>query len=326
MVCSQWRKPEGFDVIRSIAVLGAMVCLALGLLFPWSKTPLIMGLCYAIASLGVAIMVRGGQVSFGHALYAAVSAYSLAFLARAYPDLDGFTLILAGVLASSLAGAIIGLFVVRYRGIFFGMLNLAISMVVYSMLGKFYNFTGGTDGLRINRPRMLNLITERDDYETALLCLGLLLAAGLVWLVQRYFKSAAGEALAGIKSNETRLEYLGLSAKFILWQAYVMSATLVGLSGTLFVLVQGLVTPDTGSWFRSGEYVFITILGGSGHALGAFLGAAVFEAVKLFAAAYMTGIWQMLLGLTLILVILLAPHGMVGMLRSPSSNEKKAAS
>jgi ABC-type branched-subunit amino acid transport system permease subunit len=141
----------------------------------------------------------------------------------------------------------------------------------------------------------------------------------MVWLVQRYFKSAAGEALAGIKSNETRLEYLGLSARLILWQAYVLSAVLVGLSGALFAMVQGLVTPDIGSWFHSGEYVFIAVLGGSGHAMGAFLGAVVFEAVKLFAAAYMTGIWQMLLGLTLIVVIILAPDGIVGLMRKKST-------
>lgn len=313
-------------MIRSIAWLGVVLCMALGLLFPWSKTPLIMGLCYGMASLGVAIMVRAGQVSFGHALYAAIAAYAVAFLARAYPQMDGLVLILLGVLVSGLAAAVIGLFVVRYRGIFFGMLNLALSMVVYAMLGKFYNITGGTDGLRIERPSMLGMVIERNDYETLLLTLSVFMAAVLVWLIQRYFKSAAGEALAGIKSNETRLEYLGLSAKFILWQAYVLSAALVGLSGALFGLVQGLVTPDIGSWFRSGEYVFITILGGSGHALGAFLGAAVFEAVKLFAAAYMTGIWQMLLGLTLILVILVAPDGIVGMLRAKRHERKGASS
>lgn len=313
-------------MIRAIAWLGAALCLGLGFLFPWSKTPLIMGLCYGIASLGVAIMVRAGQVSFGHALYAAIAAYSVAFISRAYPALDGLILIVLGVGVSSLAGAFIGMFVVRYRGIFFGMLNLALSMVVYSMLGKFYNITGGTDGLRINRPSLLSFVFERNEYESLLLCLSVLLAATLVWLIQRYYKSAAGEALAGIKSNETRLEYLGLSAKFILWQAYVMSAALVGLSGAMFGLVQGLVTPDIGSWFRSGEYVFITILGGSGHALGAFLGAAVFEVVKLFAAAYMTGIWQMLLGLTLIIVILLAPDGIAGMLRPKISAVKGASS
>lgn len=309
-------------MLRTIAWLGALLCLALGLWFPWSKTPLIMGLCYGVASLGVAITGRAGQVSFGHALYATIAAYTVAFIARAHPETDGLVLILAGMTVSGLAGSVIGLFVVRYRGIFFGMLNLALSMVVFSMLGKFYNLTGGTDGLRINRPTMLGLVTERNDYETMLLVISVLVATVLVWLVQRYFKSAAGEALAGIKSNETRLEYLGLSAKYILWQAYVGSAVLVGLSGALFGLVQGLVTPDMGAWFRSGEYVFITILGGSGHALGAFLGAAVFEAVKLFAAAYMTGIWQMLLGLTLIVVILIAPDGLVGVLQRKSSGSR----
>ena len=324
MVCFQSLKHEGFDVIRAMAWSGFLLCLGLGLFFPWSKTPLIMALCYGIASMGVAIMMRAGQVSFGHALYAAIAAYSVAFAARAFPHLDGLVLMLIGVLASISAAALIGLFVVRYRGIFFGMLNLALSMVVFSMLGKFYNLTGGTDGLRINRPALFNITFERDLFETSLLMTTLLLAASLVWIVQRYYKSASGEALAGIKSNETRLEYLGLSAKRILWNAYIFSAALVGLSGALFGLVQGLVTPDLGSWFRSGEYVFIAILGGSGHAFGALLGAAVFEAVKLFAAAFMTGVWQLILGITLIIVILVAPDGMVGLLQKRLSQAKDA--
>jgi ABC-type branched-subunit amino acid transport system permease subunit len=303
-------------MVRYLAWTGALLCLVLGLAFPWSKTPLIMGLCYAMASLGVAIMMRAGQVSFGHAVFAAISAYGVAFTAKAYPDTDGLLLLLVGMVCSGVAGGVIGMFVVRYRGIFFGMLNLALSMVVFSMLGKFYNLTGGTDGLRIQRPTLLGQALERSAFETALLVIALACSALLVWLVQRYFKSAAGEALASIKSNETRLEYLGLSAKRILWDGYVISAVLVGLSGALFVLVQGLVTPDIGSWFRSGEYVFITILGGSGHALGSFVGAVVFEAVKLFASAYMTGVWQLLLGVTLIIVILIAPEGIIGLIRA----------
>jgi ABC-type branched-subunit amino acid transport system permease subunit len=325
MVCFPWRKREGFEMIRALAWLGFLLCLSVGLLFPWSKTPLIMALCYGMASMGVAVMMRAGQVSFGHALYAAIAAYSVAFTARSFPQWDGLLLLLIGVLASSLSAALIGLFVVRYRGIFFGMLNLALSMVVFSMLGKFYSLTGGTDGLRINRPTLFAITLERDVFETSLLILSLCFAALLVWGIQRYFKSASGEALAGIKSNETRLEYLGLSAKRILWNAYILSAALVGLSGALFGLVQGLVTPDIGSWFRSGEYVFITILGGSGHALGAFLGAAVFEAVKLFAAAYMTGVWQLILGVTLIIVILVAPEGIVGLLQKNRQSNGGAA-
>lgn len=77
-------------------------------------------------------------------------------------------------------------------------------------------------------------------------------------------------------------------------------------------LIQGLVTPEIGSWLRSGEFVFITILGGAGHAAGAFLGAICFETVKLASSAYFPGLWQFVLGLTLILVIFLFPNGFVG--------------
>lgn len=308
--------------IRSLLIIGVLLCLTLGLFFPWSKTPIIVTLSFGIAALGVSVMVRAGQVSFGHALYAVTGGYAVAMVARAFPSLDGIWLILSGVVFSAAIGAVVGLFVVRYRGIFFGMLNLAISMVVFSVIGKLYQYTGGTDGLRIVRPTLFGITLERATFETALLFGVLITAVLLGWLVQRYFRSAAGEALSGIKSNETRLEYLGLSARRILWNGYVLSAALVGLSGAIFGLIQGLVTPDMGYWIRSGEFVFITILGGTGHAIGAFLGAAVFELVKLFAGVYFPYAWHMLLGATLIIVITTLPAGIAGLL--PLQTTKKA--
>ncbi|HXF45360.1 MAG TPA: branched-chain amino acid ABC transporter permease [Burkholderiaceae bacterium] len=291
---------------------GALACLALGLAFPWTKTPLVTALCYGLAALGVAVLMRAGQVSFGHAMYAAISAYTVVFLARRFPQADALALIAAGVTASLAAGALIGLFVVRYREIFFGMLNLALSMVLYSLLGKFYTVTGGTDGLRMERPTLAGVALERAGYETALLALTLALAVALGAAVQRFYRSAAGEALAGVKTNETRLEYLGLSAQRVLWSGYVISVVLVGLAGALMALLQGLVTPESGYWLRSGEYVFVAILGGAAHAAGAFAGALAFEVIKLFAAAYLTGVWQLLLGAVLIAVILVAPAGISG--------------
>src|SRR6185295_8698545 len=156
-------------------------------------------------------------ISFGHAMFACISGYTVAFVARAFPGMDGILLILIGVLAGVAVGAPVGLFVVRYREIFFGMLNLALSMVLYSVLGKFYNLTGGTDGMRIERSTLLGMAFDRAGYETALLVLAVIASLGLGWVVQRFFGSSAGEALAGIKTNETRLEYLGLSARRILW-------------------------------------------------------------------------------------------------------------
>ncbi|MOA45402.1 hypothetical protein D3C78_1677970 [compost metagenome] len=87
--------------------------------------------------------------------------------------------------------------------------------------------------------------------------------------------------------------------------------------------MQGLVTPEIGSWLRSGEFVFITILGGAGHAAGAFLGAVGFETVKLVSAAYFPGLWQFLLGLTLILVIFMFPTGFVGQIMQRIARQKR---
>ena len=297
-----------------ISAVGAAIALAAGLMFPWMKVPIIVGLCYGLAALGVTVLMRAGQVSFGHAMYACVAGYTVAFLARAFPHLDGVLLIFCGMVASLIAASVIGVFVVRYREIFFGMLNLALSMVLYSVLGKFYEYTGGTDGLRLERPTFLGLTFDRGGYETALLVAALVMSLVLGWLVQRYFGSATGEALAGIKTNETRLEYLGLSARYILWNGYMVSAALVGLSGALFVLLQGLVTPELGYWVRSGEFIFIAILGGSAHALGAFMGAVVFQIIQIFGTILFAGTWKILLGATLIVVIIVAPMGITGML------------
>ncbi|EHR69586.1 ABC-type branched-chain amino acid transport system, permease component [Burkholderiales bacterium JOSHI_001] len=293
------------------ALVLAVLALAFGL--PWLKTPLLLALANGLSVLGVIVLVRAGQVSFGHAMFACLAGYTVAFAGRAW-HLDALLLLAGGSAAAALAGALVGLFMVRYRGIFFGMLNLAFSMVLFSVLGKFGGVTGGTDGLRFDRPSFGFVHLEREGFELALLLLALVLAVGAGALVQRYFASVNGQALAAIKTNETRLEYLGISAKRVFWGGYVLSAALCGLGGALFALTQGLVTPEMGYWVRSGEIVFIAILGGAGHAVGAFIGAFVFEFVKLYAAALLTGAWQMVLGLVLIVMVFVAPSGIFGLL------------
>jgi ABC-type branched-subunit amino acid transport system permease subunit len=291
----------------------ALAVLALGLGFPWLKTPLLLALANGLAVAGVIVLIRAGQVSFGNAMFACLAGYGSAFMARAW-QLDALLLIGLSAVLAALAGAVIGLFIVRYRGIFFGMLNLALSMVLFSVLGKFGAVTGGTDGLRFDRPTLGFVHLEREGFETALLVLALAMAILAGWVVQRYFASVSGQALAAIKTNETRLEYLGISARRVFWGGYVLAATLCGLGGSLFALAQGLVTPEMGYWVRSGELVFIAILGGSGHALGAFIGAFLFEFMKLYAAALLTGAWQLVMGLVLLVMVFLAPKGVFGMM------------
>lgn len=309
------------------AAMLVLLALALPMSMPWIKTPIIFAASFGIAALGISILIRAGQVSFGHAMFTAAAGYTVAFAARAWPGLDSALLLIFGAGLGALLGMAVGLFVVRYRGIFFGMLNLALSMVLFAVLGKFFHLTGGSDGMRVTRSTFFGVQFDRAGFETALLVTVVVLAVVLGVLVQRYLNSVAGQALGALKTNETRLEYVGLSASRVLWIGYVISAALCGLSGALFAITQGLVTPEMAYWVRSGEFVFVAILGGVAHPVGAFLGAAVFEFVKLFAAAYLTGAWQMVLGVALIVMIFFAPKGISGLLirsrRAPVAGEKK---
>jgi ABC-type branched-subunit amino acid transport system permease subunit len=307
-------RKAGMAATTLVAIVLTALALLLPLVLPWLKTPVIFAACFGIAALGVSILIRAGQVSFGHAMFACAAGYAVAFAARWWAQLDSVALLAIGTGFATVFGLVIGLFVVRYREIFFGMLNLALSMVLFAVLGKFFHLTGGTDGMRLARSTFLGMSLERDGFETALLLTAVGSAVVIGLLVQRYLNSVAGQSLAAIKTNETRLEYVGLSTYRILLVGYTLSAALCGFSGAMFVVAQGLVTPEMGYWVRSGEFVFIAILGGIAHPVGAFLGATLFEFVKLFAAAYLTGAWQMVLGIVLLAVVFLAPTGISGVI------------
>ena len=308
---------------KIVVILLALVALLLPVALPWIKTPLILGTAFGIAALGISILIISGQISFGHAMFVCAGGYAVAFVSRQWTHMDSAWLLAVGAATGGILGIVVGSFVVRYRAIFFGMLNLALSMVLFAALGKFFNLTGGTDGLRLERAPFFGMNLERDAFESVLLVVGVVLALLSGWLVQRYLRSVAGQALSAIKTNETRLEYVGISAYQTLWIGYIISATLCGLSGAIFAIAQGLVTPEMGYWVRSGEIVFVAILGGVGHPVGAFIGAGIFEFVKLFAAAYLTGAWQMVLGFVLIAMVFLAPRGISAMLEERTTAKRE---
>lgn len=284
-----------------------------------SQTFLSIVFAKSLAVLGILLLLQAGQVSFGHGMFFATGAYTVAFLGRSLEGGDIALLLLASALSSALLGMTVGLFVVRYRYIFFGMLNLAFSMVLYSILEKFFHLTGGSDGLRILRPVAFGMEFDRAEFDTLIYYVTLVLAFGAAYLVWRYLRSPLGQALKAIKSNETRLEYIGLSARFVMLVGYVISALLCGVGGACLGIIQGIATPEYSYWTRSAEFVFIAILGGVGHVAGALIGTAVFEAVRTYAAAFVADSWQMILGFVLLAIILKAPSGIVGLVEAIAS-------
>lgn len=270
-----------------------------------------MVMAKGLAVLGILVLLRADQVSFGHAMFFAAGAYTAAFLTATWRDIDLILLLVATLAVTGIAGLLIGVFVTRYRGIFFGMINLAFSMVLYSILEKAFHITGGSDGLRIRRPTLLGFEFSRSEFDLVMFYVVLAIAAVCCVLVGRYLLSPLGQALRAVKANETRVEYLGLSAKSVLLTGYVISAMLCGLGGVLMGLVQGLASPEHAFWSRSAELVFIAVLGGQGHIAGAFAGTLVFEWVRTSAAALLDDSWQLILGVTLIAIILWAPGGLI---------------
>lgn len=307
--------------LRLAIVLGLVALAAIvPILLPSWATLITLVAAKGVVVLGVIILLQAGQVSFGHAMYFAVGAYAVAFWGRHIGPGDLILYLLLGSAAATLFGAVIGLFVVRYREIFFGMLNLAFSMVLWSLLEKLYHYTNGADGIRVVRPTIAGIAFQPETFQYALLYVTLAIAVVASYVAQRYLDSPLGHMLRAIKSNETRLEYLGVSARRVLLIGYVLSAFLCGLGGALVAVAQQIATPEFGYWTKSGEFVFIAILGGSSSALGAFAGSAVFEIVRFYAAAKLADTWQLILGVVLIAIIMFAPNGLVGILNRNRRN------
>lgn len=293
------------------ALAATALVIVLAVAAPWLKFVFTIALAKGLAVLGILLLLRAGQVSFGHALYVAVGAYTVAFLRPAVGEI--LLLLPLAAAAGTIVGFAVGLFVARYRDIFFGMLNLAFSMVFYSLLEKLYEYTKGTDGIRVMRPTIAGGALDPIAYEWTVLIGALALALALGWLASRFLASPLGQALPAIKTRETRLEFAGISARRVLLAAYVASATLAGLGGGIIACTTLHVTPLLSYWTHSGELVFIAILGGAGSVLGAFLGAAVYELVRVYAAAAFPDAWQMILGAVLLAIILFAARGLWGM-------------
>lgn len=301
--------------LRAVAVFAVFVAAGLPIVVPSLAILVTLILAKGIVVLGIIVLLQAGQVSFGHAMFFAVGAYTAAFWGRVMGSGDLMGYLLLGTVCSTLLGLFVGLFVVRYREIFFGMLNLAFSMVLWSLLEKLFHYTNGADGIRIARPTILGVALDPESFQFALLYVTLAIAV-LAWaFVARYLRSPLGHMLRAIKANETRLEYLGMSPRRVLLAGYVLSAALGGAGGVLVGVAQQIATPEFAYWTKSGEFVFIAILGGSGNALGAFAGATVFEFVRFYAAAYLANAWQLILGIVLVSIILFAPDGLIGLWR-----------
>jgi branched-chain amino acid transport system permease protein len=292
--------------------LGGLLILA-ALLPNWLSFITTVALAKGLVVLGLVLLMRTGLVSFGQGLYYCLGGYVVG-IAGSYWGITDVALMLAiAVLAALLLSALLGLLLCRYREIFFAMLTMAFSMILYGVLVK-SNSLGSTDGFNIEPASLLGWHPAVESLGTWIYLLTVVIAFGVLQVLHRYVRSPLGFAGEAIRENEIRVEYLGISPKQVIYLKYLIAAVLASIGGALTALAAGHVDPEMAFWATSGEFVFIALLGGIGHVAAPLIGAFLFEMIRTYALDLAPNSWQMILGGVLLLIIIFLPKGLWSLL------------
>ena len=299
--------------------LGVLVILLAALAFPAIAGRYPVKLLQEILIWGIyamsldLLMGHAGMVSFGHSAFFGVGGY-VAALALTGPDgVMGGALgaLLMPAAAGALAALVIGFFSIRVSGVYFIMLTLAFSQMFHAYAFQ-TAWLGAEDGITgIPRPALLGApIGEGFTFHVYVVALAGA-AGAFLWRVVR---SPFGHVLAGIHENERRMEAVGYPVRRHKLLAFALAGMLAAVAGSLYAQFSGSITPDAFFWTTSGEALLMVIIGGTGTIGGAVLGAAAFILLQSFVSTY-TERWMLILGVTFVLFVLLAPGGIVGALR-----------
>ncbi len=293
------------------ATVGAALLLLVPLMLPdWMKFIVTLAMAKFMAVLAVALFLRANQVTFGHAMFYAVGAYTVGFSVKWFRFHDMVVLLPLGAALGAVVAALVGLVMARYREVFFAMLNLAFSMMLYGILLKLYWLTGGTDGLGVGIPKFLGYAPPREYLRDFLYYVTLAASGIVIYAVYRFLASPLGFYLRAMGDNEIRIEYSGESVRRVMYVTYVISGALGGLSGVLAAFTVGHIVPEYSFWIQSGDFVFIALLGGYGSVLGPLVGSVAFEFIRTYASKYFPNEWQMTLGIIMLAIILFRPGGL----------------
>ena len=297
--------------MRAVPFVAAALLAAMPLAAPgWVLFVLTLALAKFMVVLAVALFLRGGLISFGHALFYAAGAYTAGFAVKWFRLTDAVLLAPLGILLGAGVAALVGLFMARYRGVFFAMLNLAVSMILYAALLKFYWVTGGTDGIGVPSPTYLGVAPPGPWRAPVFYYFVLLLTGLVIYAAYRFLASPVGYFLRALEDNEIRIEYQGESVRRIVYLTYVLSGALGGLAGVLAAFAVGHIVPEYAYWVLSGEFVFVALLGGYGSVSGPLVGSIAFEFLRTYASKYVPEFWQAALGLIMLAVIVFLPGGL----------------
>ncbi len=292
--------------------LGWWALAAAALVAPLVVYPLFMMkvLCFALFAAAFNLLLGYvGLLSFGHAAFFGAAAYATGLAMKGW-GLSAELGLLAGTLAGAALGLVFGAIAIRRQGIYFSMITLALSQVVYFVAVQ-SRFTGGEDGLQsVPRGRLFGLVDLQNSMHMYYFVLAVFVLAYL--FVVRVLQSPFGEAIRAVRDNEQRAQSLGYATARYKLLAFTLSAALAGLAGGMKVLVFGVASLTDVHWHASGEVVLMSLLGGVGTLLGPIVGALTFVSLQNYLAPL--GSWVLIVqGVIFIACVLLFREGLVGL-------------
>ncbi len=274
----------------------------------WLRFLVQMSLATFLVVLGVMLQMRVGLVSFGHGLFYCLGAHVAGMAGYFWGITDIFLLLLAGTVTCVLLSMVLGFLLVRYREIFYANFSLALSMILYGLLVK-AEILGSTDGFNVPHSTFLGFAPEGETLKISVFVLTSVIVYLVAVVMHRYLSSTYGYMGDAVRQNEIRVEYLGASVRSLIHKVYVIAAAISGIGGVLTAVAVGHVDPDLAYWTTSGEFVFVALLSGTANVMAPLVGTFLLELLRTYAFEYAPYTWQMILGVTMLLVILFLPGG-----------------
>lgn len=275
------------------------------------------GLLMGLAATGLNIIFGyQGLVSFGHATYFGIGAYTVALLMKHFNIYSMEVLLLAAIITTGLISCIIGFLCSRHIEVYFALITLGFGQVFYSLAMKFYHITGGTDGISIRMPTLLGFEFKvtRDIFNTYYYYYyGIFILIGLMLLVWIIINSPFGLILQTIRENSLRARFIGIDVRKYRWYAFTLSGIISGIAGALYAPLYGHVAPDVLFHTLSGELLFIALLGGYHSFIGPIIGGVVYTFIKTYLISLTSYYWNFYLGIILAIIILSFREGIMGL-------------
>jgi branched-chain amino acid transport system permease protein len=298
-------------LVLGLALLAALPPVALAMDEPFYIDLFRRVMIFAIAALSLNLILGyGGMVSFGHAAYLGIGGYAVGILA--YYGIDnGWLQWGLAIAASALVALVIGAISIRTSGIYFIMITLAFTQMLY-FLGISIEEYGGDDGMSLaTRSQFASWLDLSEPITFYYLVFAILVL--FMYIVHRIVNSRFGMVIRAAKSNEVRTRAIGFSPYPYKLAAFVIAGAMCGVAGALLVNHTAYLTPDFMHWTRSGDIMFMVILGGIGTTGGPLVGAAALLLLEDTLSGW-TEHWHLYVGIFLVLVVLFAKRGLAGLL------------